>query len=172
MTVARIAEAAGISPRTFFNYFESKEDAIVGVRAPRLTDETIEALRTSSADGALLRVCRLVTDVARSTIGPGVDMEQRRALAAAHPQLRGRLTSVFGEARKLLLARLVDDVDPPWMGIEGLPADPDEARALILLANGVVTLAWLTDTDHLFTDPDAALAESIATFGKVASSVL
>ena len=31
VTTAQIAEAAGVSPRTFFNYFETKEDAIIGL---------------------------------------------------------------------------------------------------------------------------------------------
>ncbi len=172
VTVARIAEAAGISSRTFFNYFDSKEDAIVGVRAPRITAEALESLRESTADSPVIRVARLVTEVARSTIGPGVDMDQRRALSAAHPHLRSRLTAVFGEVRKHILARLVDDVEPPWTGIDGLPSDPAESRALILLSNAVVTHAWMTDTDLLFSDRDAALAVSIDVFRKVTSSSL
>ena len=35
-TVEAVAEAAGVSARTFFNYFRSKEDAILGMREPSL----------------------------------------------------------------------------------------------------------------------------------------
>ena len=31
-----IAENAGASPRTFFNYFPAKEDAVLGLRVPAL----------------------------------------------------------------------------------------------------------------------------------------
>lgn len=34
-TVEAIADAAGISKRTFFNYFATKEDAIMGTQPPR-----------------------------------------------------------------------------------------------------------------------------------------
>ena len=36
-TVEAISEAAGVSKRTFFNYFPTKEDAILGVQAPTLS---------------------------------------------------------------------------------------------------------------------------------------
>ena len=34
VTIDAISERADVSPRTFFNYFDSKEDAILGVRPP------------------------------------------------------------------------------------------------------------------------------------------
>jgi AcrR family transcriptional regulator len=172
VTVAQIAATAGISPRTFFNYFDSKEDAIVGVRAPRITEDTLQALKDSADRPALLRVSKLVTEVATTTIGPGVDLVQRRALAAAHPRLRVRLSQVFTDSRKLVIARMIDDVDTPWTGIDGLPTDLLESRALVLLAGAVVTLAWSTDPDFFNSDRDAALAAAITTFRKVTSTAL
>ncbi|MBC9225380.1 TetR family transcriptional regulator [Aeromicrobium sp. 636] len=172
VTVAQIAGAAGISTRTFFNYFDSKEDAILGVRTPRITEEAVAMLRDSSDEPALLRVSKLVTEVAASTIGPGVDLVQRRSIAAAHPRLRVRLTQVFTDSRKLVNARMVEDAEPRWMGVEGLPTDPLEARALVLLAGAVVTLAWTGDPEFFNDDRDPALAAAIDTFRKVTSTAL
>ncbi len=172
VTVATIAAEAGISPRTFFNYFESKEDAIVGVQAPRLTDEALAELRESADLPPIVRVSRLVTSVATTTIGPGVDLAQRRALARSHPRLQARLTQVFTEARKLVLSRMVEDVDSPWPGVAGLPSDLNESRALVLLAGAVVTLAWTTDPDFYHRDRDDSLDAVIATFRKVTSTAL
>lgn len=172
VTVAQIAAAAGISPRTFFNYFESKEDAMVGVRPATVTEETLQALRDSQDESGLKRVSRVVVEVAFSTIGPEVDLVQRRALAAANPRLRTRLTQVFTDARKLVVARLVEDVETPWLGIEGLPTDLHEARALILLAGAVVALAWTNDPDRLLSHRDDALDAAIDTFRKVTTTAL
>lgn len=172
VTVARIAEAAGVSPRTFFNYFDSKEDAIVGVRSPQLTDAALATFAEPSGATALMRVARLVTDVAATTQGPGVDHVRRRQLAATYPALRSRLVQVFTESRKLVVERLIDTADPVWAGAAGLPTDRREARALVLLAGAVVTLAWTTDTDRLLSDRDATLVDAIATFRKVCQASL
>src|ERR1700712_2227117 len=49
-TIDAISDAADVSPRTFFNYFDSKEDAILGVRNPELTDDEV-AQQLAASDG-------------------------------------------------------------------------------------------------------------------------
>ncbi|ARE42359.1 Transcriptional regulator, TetR family (plasmid) [Rhodovulum sp. P5] len=51
VTVEAIAERAGISPRTFFNYYPHKEAAVLG-RPPGFPPEALETLRTGQ--GALV----------------------------------------------------------------------------------------------------------------------
>ena len=42
-TVSAIAERAGVSRRTFFNYFDSKEDAVLGIQQPQISPEALDA---------------------------------------------------------------------------------------------------------------------------------
>jgi AcrR family transcriptional regulator len=51
VTVEAIAEAAGISPRTFFNYFETKDDAVLGQGAFRLGHEIREEFAAGGPPG-------------------------------------------------------------------------------------------------------------------------
>ncbi len=172
VTISQIASEARISQRTFFNYFDSKEDAILGVRAPEISPDAIAALRDSVDDYGLLRVARLVVEVGTSTRGPGVDLSRRRQLVESCPSLRGRLSQVFSQARMLILAELVDGAEPKWVQISGLPTDRSEARALVLLAGAVVSQAWATDPERLQADPEAALGDAISLFRKVTNSYL
>src|SRR5699024_8962856 len=49
ITVEDIARAAGVSTRTFFNYFPTKDDAIIGVE-PELISELVTAMRNRPVD--------------------------------------------------------------------------------------------------------------------------
>ena len=51
-TVATIAADAGVSTRTFFNYFETKEDAIVGLGAEVGVDEASPSTTSTALPGS------------------------------------------------------------------------------------------------------------------------
>ncbi|HEX6421251.1 MAG TPA: TetR family transcriptional regulator, partial [Acidimicrobiales bacterium] len=57
VTVDDIAHAAGVSPRTFFNYFPSKDDAIAGV-VPSESSELLADLVARPADESPLDALR------------------------------------------------------------------------------------------------------------------
>ncbi|QTV80683.1 TetR/AcrR family transcriptional regulator [Microbacterium sp. NIBRBAC000506063] len=87
-TVAAISERADISPRTFFNYYPSKEDAIVGLHEGLPSDDELDELRTGVSDDLIADILRLMLGV----FSPSDDrlLEQRKALMAEHPRLLQR----------------------------------------------------------------------------------
>ncbi|UVI34567.1 TetR/AcrR family transcriptional regulator [Brevibacterium spongiae] len=89
-TVATIAADAGVSTRTFFNYFETKEDAIVGLGADVSVDESL-ADDYVYADSGLDTLAEDTARFVREALLIGsVDPEmpaRRRRLFALYPEL-------------------------------------------------------------------------------------
>jgi AcrR family transcriptional regulator len=95
VTVEDIAAAADVSPRTFFNYFPSKEAVLFGTDPDRITLLRERMIRTAPGESALtaLRVimvsdARTATDELGELGGDPVDWLRRMKGAHADPQLR------------------------------------------------------------------------------------
>lgn len=81
-TVERITEAAGVSPRTFFNYFPTKEDALAGTD-PDLPARLAEALLGRPDDEALTDSLRTVITEHMAAVTQDPELWRLRRTVAA-----------------------------------------------------------------------------------------
>jgi AcrR family transcriptional regulator len=127
-TIADIAEAAGISTRTFFRYFATKEDVVFADHAEEV-QRFRDALSDTTGDRLPTRIVRALR--ATSHIDPGDRLRARLALYATVPSVgdRGRrLTSDYLEAVVDVITR----------------EDPNADAGAVLMAAGAVFGATLT----------------------------
>lgn len=176
-TVDAIAERAGISRRTFFNYFPSKEDALLGLRAPQMTDE-IRAKFRASTDPIVLRIARLVRGTVRETsatdsMGRSANMKRRKELVKAHPELAMRMKAHMGVVSEMLLHELERAEEEIAAGHEPPLEDGlshEDAEAAIMLANSVLFHAFKTHGEAALQRDSDALVHSIQTFKNLLES--
>jgi AcrR family transcriptional regulator len=93
-TLDAICEAANVSGRTFFNYFDSKEDAILGLKDSEITDEAVAAVLAGhdGADPVELTV-RLMFGVLNPSINSSTLFKSRMKIVQQHPELLGRMAA-------------------------------------------------------------------------------
>jgi AcrR family transcriptional regulator len=143
VTIEDIAEAADVSPRTFFNYFPSKEAVLFGAdpdRAASLRDRLVRTAPGAPALDALRIViaedAEAVADELRELGGNPVDWLRRMKEARADPHLRAahaaQMALVERAATEGLAARL--GVDP----------DQDPYPALLAASGGSVFRACIS----------------------------
>jgi AcrR family transcriptional regulator len=147
-TVDEIARLADVSPRTFFNYFSSKEEAIVG-DSPELPDEAAQEAFVQDRSPILPAIAKFLA----SAITPALHDQEiillRRAITKEYPEIGGRRWATLhrfeGELTELIARRLADETP-------ALAADPralmSRARLITFVAVSAMRHAWVDWMDE------------------------
>lgn len=112
-TVDAISELADVSPRTFFNYFESKDAAIIGLRHVELSaDELAAQCARAEEVGTIETVVHLLIAVMGPPSTRVTMRKDRLEILRRHPHLIAaqlaqftRLTAEFTDAVQTILTR-------------------------------------------------------------------
>ncbi|MGO1451664.1 MAG: TetR/AcrR family transcriptional regulator [Brevibacterium yomogidense] len=148
-TVAQIADAAGISQRTFFNYFASKEDAIIGTATSgpdeQLVHDSLESADFSS--GVLETTADLVRDILSRSPGDEETERMRRVLFMRNPALVQR----NADAGSALATMLIDALTPRLADEVAALDLPDGTTARDVVR--MIVLIALAPLRHSFVHP-------------------
>jgi AcrR family transcriptional regulator len=149
VTVEDIAEGAGVSPRTFFNYFSSKEEAIVGFSADE-PSRLLALLQARPDDETPFRaMCRALLESIAPLESSFEQWSTRDRLTHEHPELSYRYLTGLAKRDEMLVAevrRRLGDAPDALL----------HARILVSSVMGAVRVAMTTwnesPSDHTLTE--------------------
>lgn len=138
VTVEQISEACDVSSRTFFNYFASKDEALIGGDAE--IGQTLDMFRALPPEIDLVEALRLAfVPVILQMEDHRETISLRMRVVADNPQLLPRLLATGVESEMAVTAAISDRL--------GLAADhpfPPVAAAVVGAAFRVALMRWAT----------------------------
>jgi AcrR family transcriptional regulator len=108
VSVDDIAERADVSPRTFFNYFSSKDDAVLGLDPEASAHQASEFL-ARPADETPVQALRAVARAQAEAMATDTELwPLRLKVIDSTPALLARLAAAFGEGERVLAAAVAE----------------------------------------------------------------
>ena len=144
VTVDEISRVADISPRTFFNYFTSKEDALIGDPPTLPDEERVEEFVAAGPHSDILSGLGDMLATSGENVPDDLDLlKLRRSLMKQHPQLfalRMATMRTFEDQLDVVVSRRLAADEPTLLD------DPAElaqrSRLITFVAFGVMRHAW------------------------------
>ena len=146
-TIEQIADAAEVSPSTFFRYFPTKEDVVLYDAFDPLM---VEAFRAQPRELSLIQAMRRATHEVFSDVSDEemTQMRERFTLTMVVPELRAAVIDQFLGTGQLLVGMIAERL--------GKRPDDFEVRTF----SGAVLGVMLASIAPMFEDPDAVLSGS------------
>lgn len=148
-TIEAITAAAGVSPRTFHNYFSSREDAILGLGDLEIDARSIEAHLAAARQlpivGAVVRLLVTVCEPAladRTRQRLRLRLRLRSLILQQHPELLGHLSTWRADGQSML-----EDAVHRILGERSARPVPRGDASVVLAACGAALRAHLTERE-------------------------
>jgi AcrR family transcriptional regulator len=113
VSVDDIAARADVSPRTFFNYFSSKDDAVVGLD-PSAAQRQADAFLGRPAGESPVQAMRAMAREQAAEMAAEPELwPLRLRVIESHPALLARLAAEFGTSERVLAAAVAQRTGAP-----------------------------------------------------------
>ena len=165
-TIEEVCSEVGVSRRTFFNYFPSKEEAVFGIHEADEAARFIEQFQARESRGWSAVVDDLIDLAILFVRAAGVDAAEHaefHSILEREPKLLARLIGMEREREQQLIQMVAER--------EGVPATDPHARAVVEVVSAVMrsTATRLSDPD-VANDFGAAILNTLAAHRAVLNS--
>jgi AcrR family transcriptional regulator len=141
ITVEMICESAMVSPRTFFNYFGSKEGVVLGAQPPMPTADEIRSFVDAPGSNVLGDLVAMITTVLSGHEPDAELFRSRRSLIQQTPELSRKEMARVGEVEDEFVRIILSRLHAQGRSEAVTPDLDDEARMIMALAAGVMHYA-------------------------------
>lgn len=163
VTVEDIAAAADVSPRTFFNYFSCKEEAVVGIDPGVVAEMADRLLERPGSEGPLESLVAVLVTEAGGAERVARQSVLKTELVRRYPALMPRYLASLVDLERVLVAALA-----ARLGVN--PAEDPFPTVIVSATVNVFrsTVAWWHDhgetasLDEMLERAFAALSEGLA----------